>query len=122
LVDAVKQHAGGRYNAMTVPANVPVEAALAPVIRDWVTAFDRNWKTIGRQASRANPLSLIVADTLRVPRLDAKIRILLDHLRDQRNSVGHSGKPDLNQPPLNVTTAGELLTAAIFGFHYARFL
>lgn len=122
LVDAVKQYAGGRYDAMTVPANVAAEAALTPVIRDWVTAFDKDWKTIARQASQVNLLSLIVADTLRVPRLDVKIRGLLENLRNQRNSMGHSGRPDPNQPPLDATTAGELLTAAIFGFHYARFL
>lgn len=122
LVDAVKQYAGRRYDAMTVPANVAAEAALAPVIRDWVTAFDPDWKTIARNAVQVNLLSLVVADTLRVPRLDAKIRKLLDELRGRRNSMGHAGKPDAHQRTLNATTAGELLTSAIFGFHYARFL
>jgi hypothetical protein len=122
LVDAVKHYAGGRYDALTVPANVAVEAALTPVIRDWVTTFSEQWKTIARQPVQTSVLSLIAADTLRVPRLNTAIRGILDDLRDRRNSMGHAGKAGAHQRPLTATTAGELLTAAIFGFHYARFL
>jgi hypothetical protein len=122
LVDAVKQYAGGRYDALTVPANVAVEAALVPVVKDWVTVFSKDWGSIARQYSQISVLSLIAADTLRVPRLAPAVLRLLDDLRDRRNSMGHTGTPPANKPTLTATTAGELLTAAIFGYHYARFL
>ncbi len=122
LVDAVRRSVGGRYDALTVPANVAVEAALTPVLRDWVTVFSNNWTGIAGRAAQMSVVSVIAADTLRVPRLDPKIGRLLDDLRNRRNEMGHSGRPDPKRPSLNATSAGELLTAAIFGFHYARFL
>jgi hypothetical protein len=122
LVDAVRQYAGGRYDALAVPANVAVEAALTPVVRDWVTAFAKDWKGIAGRSAQIGVVSAIAADTLRVPRLDVNISRLLDDLRHRRNDMGHAGRPDPNKPPLNAASAGALLTAAIFGFHYARFL
>lgn len=122
LVDAVRQYAGGRYDALTVPANVAVEAALTPAIREWVTAYAKDWKSIAGRSAQMSVVSVIAADTLRVPRLDANIVRLLDDLRHRRNDMGHAGQPDPNKQPLNAESAGALLTAAIFGFHYARFL
>jgi hypothetical protein len=123
LADAVNQYAGGRYDALTVPANVAVEAALVPVIRDWGTAFcpAKDWKIIGSRYAQSTVLALVAADTLRMPRLEAGIVKLLDDLRDRRNSMGHTGKPPPNKA-LSKAHAGELLAAAIFGCHYARFL
>jgi hypothetical protein len=65
-------------------------------------------------------MSSVAADTLQVDRLDGEIRARLDLLRGYRNDLGHRGSSD--RPPITKDKAGEFLAAAIFGYHYARYL
>lgn len=130
LAAAVKQYADGRYDGVIIPANIAVEAVLGRALEDWVTAFcskDDLGDFLTRGATYAHQLkvlSSIAADTLRVPRLDTAIRRRLDKLRSYRNDMGHRGKTGVHPKRLSLSkaAAGEFVTAAIFGYHYARYL
>jgi hypothetical protein len=115
-----------RYPSVIIPANVAVEVALGRALREWVEVFCTE-KEIGEfftkgatYAHQLKVLSSVAADTLRINRLDPEIRSRLDLVRNYRNDFGHRGASD--RPPITKDKAGELLTAAIFGYHYARYL
>jgi hypothetical protein len=130
LAEAAKQYEGGRYDGVIIPANIAVEAALGQALEDWVRAFcskEEMADFLTRGATYAHQLkvlSSIAADTLRVARLNPAIRGRLDKLRSYRNDVGHRGKTGVHPKRLTLgkAEAGEFVTAAIFGYHYARFL
>jgi hypothetical protein len=126
LADAAKQFEARRYPSLVIPANVAVEAALGRALREWIQVFCTD-KEIGdfftKGATYAHQLKVmasVAADTLRMKRLDSEIRARLDLLRGYRNDFGHRGASE--RPPITKEKAGEFLTAAIFGYHYARYL
>jgi hypothetical protein len=126
LAEATKQFEARRYNGVVIPANIAVEAALARALTDWVGVFCTKGE-IGefftRGATYAHQLKVlapIAADTMRLSRLDPTIRGHLAQLRKYRNELGHAGTT--TSPALGKDRAGQLLTAAIFGYHYARYL
>jgi hypothetical protein len=103
-----------------------VEAALGQALREWVEIFCTA-KEIGdfftkgaTYAHQLKVMSSVAADTLRINRLDGEIRARLDLLRGYRNDFGHRGATE--RPTVTKDKAGELLAAAIFGYHYARYL
>lgn len=130
LAEAARQYEAGRYDGVPIPANIAVEAALGQALRDWVMAFCTKIELgdfLSRGATYAHQLkvlSSIAADTLRAARLDLGIRNRLDNLRSYRNDVGHQGRTGVasKRPTLGKEKAGEFLTAAIFGYHYAKYL
>lgn len=130
LADAAKQFAAGRYKGMIIPANVAVEAALTPAVTAWVRTYcsrDETDEFLGPRgatyAHQLKVLSKIAARTLDLKPLPERIRTLLNHLRQYRNDLGHRGildRPERPEPDLAKAT--EFLTAAVFGYHYARYL
>jgi len=126
LADAVKQFEARRYSSVVIPANVAVEAALGLALREWVEVFCSKTQVDDFLASGATyshqlkVLSSVAADTLRIKRLNSEVRDRLVALRGYRNDFGHRGATD--KAPITRDKAGEFLTAAIFGYHYARYL
>jgi hypothetical protein len=107
-----------------------VEVALGRALRDWAAIYCSNtelrdfFKDAATYSHQLNVLSSIAADTVRAARLDKTIRGQLNRLRHYRNDLGHQGRSGVTdgRPKLTKELAGELLTAAIFGYHYARYL
>ena len=123
LVDAARQYEAGRYDGVVVPANIAAEAALTPVVNGALRrhASEKNVDVFIRDVGYSGLMNAVVpmlADFYGVPRIPDVIRGALNHLRDLRNKVGHSG----HCPPQSKAQAAEMLTAAIFGVRYADFL
>jgi hypothetical protein len=53
-----------------------------------------------------------------VPMLGDHIRGLLNRLRGLRTDIAHEGHPE---DAVSAREAAEVLTAAVFGYHYAKF-
>jgi hypothetical protein len=130
LADAAKQFAAGRHKGMIIPANVAVEAALTPAVTAWVRTYCSGEETkefLGPRgatyAHQLKVLSRIASHTLGIKPMPDRLRALLNQLRQYRNDLGHNGtlnNPD--RPPPNLEKAADFLTAAIFGYQYARYL
>jgi hypothetical protein len=130
LADAAKEYAAHRYEGVPIPANVAVEVALGRALRDWAAIHCTNtelgdfFKDAATYHYQLNVLSSIAADTLRAARLDKTVRGQLNRLRQYRNDLGHQGRSGVTdgRPKLTKDLSGELLTAAIFGYHYGLYL
>lgn len=123
LIDAARAYDAARYDSLIVPANVAVESALGTAAYDWLTAFCGKERAEGFLADAAtyshqlNVLLPIACYTIGLKPLPERIRGVLNRLRGLRNDVAHRGVPSI---PPSKDTAAEFLTAAVFGFHYAR--
>jgi hypothetical protein len=113
---------------MVVSANIAVEAALAPAMRQWIRltcSGDDADKLMGKDGisyARQLVLTKMASKALGIADMPGRVRNLLDELRDQRNGIVHTGSPKGNKPVLNRDRAAEFLAAAAFGYQYARYL
>ncbi len=134
LAQAVHAYDIGRYIGVPIPANISVESALGPALMDLVAQYcDGGAQTALRRAERflsdgatysyqLHPLLQLVCELLGVAPLPKEIRKKLDALREYRNDLVHCGRVRENRKPLTKERTAEVLTAAIFGFHFAQFL
>lgn len=130
LADAARQFAAGRYKGMIIPANVAVEAALTPAVNKWIRGHCSREETddfLGpRGATCAHQLKVltkIAARELAIKPMPESVRTLLNELRQYRNDLSHRGVLDNpKRPSPDQGKAGDFLAAAIFGYHYARYL
>lgn len=125
FVDAVRQYSAARYNGVIVPANVAVESALTPAVAETIEVFCSKenagnfLKNAATYSHQLNVLIPITAHLVNAPKLPDLIRGKLNELRRLRNEIAHTGKPDTS---VTKERAAELLTAALFGYYYARLL
>jgi hypothetical protein len=125
LVTATRAYAAEHYAAIVVPANVAVEASLGAAMALWAQGFagkarvDDFLSGAATYSHQLNILTAVVCHATGMPSMDAGLRGLLNRLRSLRNDVAHRGA---TSEPLSKQQAAELLTAAVFGVHYARLL
>ncbi len=125
LVSAFDAYADGNIEDAVVPSNVAVEAkiyryvessfhriASAERIRDFL-------ESAATYSYQLNVLLPFLARVVDLPILNDEIRGFLNALREARNSVAHKARCD---PTLTKERAGELITAALFGFRYVDYL
>jgi hypothetical protein len=130
LTDAAKQFAAGRYNRMLMSANIAVEAALTPALLIWVRRYCRKEDAedfLGpRGATYAHQLKVLTqisGKTLGIGMMAGTLSNLLDDLRRYRNDLVHKGALlHKDRPPPSREQAAKFLSAATFGYHYARYL
>jgi hypothetical protein len=123
LVDAARAYDVERYDSMIVPANVAVESALGTAVYDWLTAFcgkERAERFLADAATYSHQLNVLLpvaCYTIGLKPLPDHIRGVLNQLRGLRNDVAHHG---VLSSSASKDLAAEILTAAVFGFNYAR--
>ena len=124
LVEAGREYAHDRFDAVVIPANVAAEVAIGTAVgkaRPHLDGPHHVGNTLPKGATynqQLNVLLNVAADAAGIPRLQDHIRGLLNRLRGFRNEVAHRGKCQ----PQNRELAAEHLAAAIFGVRYADLL
>ncbi|CAG9235866.1 conserved hypothetical protein [Paraburkholderia tropica] len=126
LVTAFEAFAEQKYKDAIVPANVAVESMVSQFFNAYLPThgirkktaeeFLQNAATYSYQLNVLLPLTCSLAGW---PHLPSEIRVPLDRLRGQRNSVGHKGQL---KTALDRDAMAELLTAALFGYRYVQLL
>lgn len=115
----------GHFDRVIIPANVAAESALGRVMFDVARLFANreNAETfLSSGATYAHQLKVLlpmVAHLAGAPDLPNEIRGALDRLRAYRNKIAHRGE---SKREITRDVAAEMLTAALFGYHYARVL
>jgi hypothetical protein len=130
LADAGKQFVAGRYKSMIIPANIAVEAALTPALHAWVRLYCPSEDADGffgprgaTYSQQLKVLSRIASLSLGIKRMPGRVRNLLDELRQYRNDLVHTGALEHKERPApDKAKAADFLAAAVFGYHYARYL
>lgn len=130
LADAAKLFVAGRFSRMLVSANVAVEAALTPALLAWVRTYcpkDDAEDFLGPRgapyAHQLKVLTKISGRALGIHAMPGHICNILDDLRRYRNDLVHTGAlKHKDRPPPTKAKASEFLTAATFGYEYARYL
>lgn len=125
LYDAFEAFTVDKYLSVIVPANVAVESSLRRLMvtllngtvgRKRIDDFLDNAATYGHQL---NVLLPVFAEAMHFPQLSREIVGFLNRLRSIRNNLAHGGGTKL--PPGRKEVA-DLLSAALFAFHYIRHL
>jgi hypothetical protein len=127
LLDAFVAYAAGNWKGVVIPANIAAESAISRAVFDAIAGMSVTSKEhledfLANGATYSHQLNIVLpvlVKLLGIPPLDAHIRGLLNRLRGLRNKLTHKGA--LPQP-LDKNGAAELVVAATFGFHYARFV
>ena len=125
LFDAFEAFIAERYSSVVVPANVAVESSLLVFLTRFLDPIVGKKKTedfLSSAASYSHQLNVLlplVAELRGMPRLPVHIAGCLNRLRSLRNDLAHSGA---TAAPLTRKETAQLLTAALFGFHYIRHL
>lgn len=125
LVEAASQYAAGRYDALLVPANAAVEVTVARAVDIALQSFvgtDAREHFLDDAATYSHQLNVmmpLLAHVASAPLLRDDLRGQLNRLRKLRNQMAHDGEL---ATPIGKTDAARLLTAAVFGSHYARVL
>ncbi len=125
LVSASRAFDLGRYDSLVVPANVAVEHSVGLAIAAWLGGFTgkkRVEEFLSNAATYSHQLNVllpIACHAVGVPTMPDALRGHLNKLRDHRNNVAHRGA---TKGAVSKETAAELLTAAVFGYHFARLL
>lgn len=125
LFDAFEAFVVERYASVVVPANVAVESSLLRLMTAYLDRFVGKKKSADFLSNAAtyghqmNVLLPVFAAVNGLPRLPTHIAGSLNRLRSLRNDLAHGGATDV---PLDRKGAAEILAAALFGFHYVRYL
>lgn len=125
LFDAFEAFISERYPSLIVPANVAVEFSLLMLLTrclDPIVGKKRADDFLSNAATYSHQLNVVLpllTELRSLPRLPMHIVGSLNRLRSLRNDLAHTGTTDA---PLERKDAAQLLTAALFGFHYLRHL
>ncbi len=124
LAEALDAMASRRYWHVILPGHVAFETSLMRVVKqgmeqriskERVRDFLKNGLT---SSVALNIILPLLCDLSGVKRLSDVIRGELNRLRDLRNQFVHEG---LKKEEVSERLAGELLSAAVFGFEYLRY-
>lgn len=126
LLDAFRAFAQGRLESVVLPANIAVEMSLTPFLaaaleqrgfsKKRVEEFLKDGATYSYQLDIVLPL---LCQLNGFTMLSQEVRGKLSRLRSLRNEIAHSGSL---KKPLAKIEAAEVLTAALFAYHYVRWL
>jgi hypothetical protein len=126
LVEAARHYEAGRFDALVVPANIAVEAAVTATVSKAIAGSfankERTKDFLSKGATYSYQLDVLlrmVAFMCQAPTIPSHILQPLHELRRLRNEVGHGGVARNSVPK---SEAAEMLTAAIFGVRYAETL
>jgi hypothetical protein len=125
LFDAFEAFIATQYASVIVPANVAVESSLFRLLTKFLDNFVGKKKiedfltNAATYSYQLNVLVPILAELKGLPRLPDHVVGDLNRLRSRRNKLAHEG---ITETPISRTEASELLCAALFGFHYTRYL
>lgn len=123
LVSAYDYFVDRKFDAAIIPANVAVESRLfryCQTILSSSASHGRTKEFLESKATYSYQLNILLPHFVKIAGrkpLDPRIVGHLNTLRQKRNEAAHEGRCD---PPLTKDIAAELLTAALFGFHYMK--
>jgi hypothetical protein len=126
LIHAFRYYLNRNYEFAIIPANTAVESTLSRLIQNFLERFISKKKVKdyfgNNEAKYSHLLNILLPLSTKlkgITLLCDNIYIELDELRKFRNKMGHNGNLE---NPIDENKITRLLCAALFGFHYLKFI
>jgi hypothetical protein len=125
LFDAFEAFVAKQYPFTIVPANVAVESSLVRLMSCYLDRFVGKKRTedflqnAATYSHQLNVLLPMLAKLSGIPVLPPYVVGSLNRLRGFRNELAHGG---IIKETLDSNSVAEVLCAALFGFHYVRYV